>query len=204
MPSSITSIPYIIWWTSSFLRVLEVAGVTHGGCLRYCLKEFGPQIFRSLYSRKLLPFWLRRQHFRTGDKAGEMLARRIKQAENRQCTQAVQGENGSHWCDAANINSGEVYSKLYSKYRGTLNLDLTLINIDELATELRTVDSFGWISGCRMKWSQSEGQCSHFWRCDLSDAPFICKLNGLIKATILQGHLTLMYRSLTYASCHAY
>lgn len=43
-----------------------------------------------------------------------MLARRIKQAENRQCIQAGRGENGSHWCDAANINFGEVYSKRYT------------------------------------------------------------------------------------------
>lgn len=93
-----------------------------------------------------------------------------------------------------------VYYWQYSKYRGTLNLDLTTININEL----HTVDSFGWISGCRMKWSQSEGQSSHFWRCDLSDAPFICKLNGLMKATIFRGHLTRMYRSLTYPARHAY
>ena len=49
-------------------------------------------------------FRLRRTYFESGDKAGKMLANRLKQIENRQIIPAIRDEHGMLQCDAAIIN----------------------------------------------------------------------------------------------------
>ena len=61
-------------------------------------------------------FRLRRSYFESGDKAGKMLAHRLKCIENRQIIPAIRDENGMLQCDAVSINESfkNYYSKLYS------------------------------------------------------------------------------------------
>ncbi|KAF3836210.1 hypothetical protein F7725_028768 [Dissostichus mawsoni] len=61
-------------------------------------------------------FRLRRTYFESGDKAGKMLAHRLKQIENRQIIPAIRDEHDRLQCDAAKINESfkNYYSKLYS------------------------------------------------------------------------------------------
>ena len=61
-------------------------------------------------------FRLRKTYFESGDKAGKMLANRLKQIENRQIIPAIRDEHGMLQCDAATINESfkNYYSNLYS------------------------------------------------------------------------------------------